>query len=369
VLLLRNGSVLRGLVTCVGDHYLVTFGEQGEARMPVADVELSCTTLEEAYAHLRDAIRPGDVAAHLRVADWCHRQGLTARAADQLLMVFVLDPTNRRLELLERRLIFGSSSVGEKAPGVVSESGAESVSPAVEGPSSAEPLPPGAVEYFTQKVQPILLNRCAANGCHNPRVDGTFQLAKPARGQSIPLRTTQRNLRSALSLVNRGNPSDSPLLSLPFVPHGGISSPVLSAANAKERQFLIAWVGMLATGTGQGPASVGSTEVRTPSDRAAPAPVVRPIRGTVASAQFAAPASGASEVQRAGMTVGDSSQLPGGERPSRDTEAHDPFDPEVFNARYAAGSLDEPPAASGASAPAASSPAAKRKGPGGSTRP
>ena len=59
VLLLRNGHLLRGTITPLGDHYLVTTGAGNEVRLPATSVEMACRSLEEAYQVKRSAIPYG----------------------------------------------------------------------------------------------------------------------------------------------------------------------------------------------------------------------------------------------------------------------------------------------------------------------
>src|SRR5688572_23670670 len=71
VLVLRNGHVVQGRITRLGDRYLVSLGESSEVRFPVGDVEFQCGSLDEAYFRKRDILDPTSIRQRLDLAEWC----------------------------------------------------------------------------------------------------------------------------------------------------------------------------------------------------------------------------------------------------------------------------------------------------------
>src|SRR5262245_4769568 len=104
VVLLRNGQVLSGLVTRAGDYYIVKLRETGEVRLPAADVEALCGSLDEVYEFKSLHLAGSGVKPHLALAEWCLRQNLPARCSQQLVLAMRIDPDNEQLKHLERRL-------------------------------------------------------------------------------------------------------------------------------------------------------------------------------------------------------------------------------------------------------------------------
>ena len=243
MLTLRNGHVLQGRITSVGDYYLVTLGDQGEARVPAASVEMVCDTLEIAYFRKRDAVRDGDLNGHLELAEWCLRNQLPVRAADQLLAAFALVPESPRIGQLETRLAMQMSALASEEGDATAASAPPAELAMTMTPSQ---LSEHAVLQFTQKVQPTLVNRCASNACHGTRSRQQFQVMRPARGQPVPYRMTVRNLQSALAFVDHEQPARSPLVAAPRVAHGGLAVPVFGQREALQYEQLLAWVQMVA---------------------------------------------------------------------------------------------------------------------------
>ena len=116
------------------------------------------------------------------------------------------------------------------AAGGAAAAGSRAASPAVRRPRSwnrrCAICRKGSVEKFGAIVQPILLNRCAANQCHGPNAKSEFRLLRPPPGQIVSRRFTQRNLYAALQYVDRANPEASPLVVLPQQRHGNSLSAV-----------------------------------------------------------------------------------------------------------------------------------------------
>lgn len=73
--------------------------------------------------------------------------------------------------------------------------------PAPEPAATAASLPPDVVADFTRRVQPLVLNRCAAGACHGGPECPEPRFIRPDVRGGIDHRSTQANLRALLSTV------------------------------------------------------------------------------------------------------------------------------------------------------------------------
>lgn len=240
---LRNGGVLKGQVTRLGDRYQVLLDTNNEVRVAANDVDCLCATLDEAFQKRKANLPPGQVGARLDLVEWCLRHNLIPQAADQLTIAIRLEPDNPRIANLERRL-----DVAFRVPAQAAPSQASTTTTAVAPASTddleraARELPNGTVERFTSTIQPMLLNRCSTNGCHGPNGPNGFHLIRPPAGQSTTRRYTLRNLHATLGQISRSEPDDSRLLTLVREPHGGGNSPVFGRGEQVQYEQLVGWV-------------------------------------------------------------------------------------------------------------------------------
>lgn len=328
VLVLRNGEVLVGRVTRIGDRYLVTNRGGVELRVPTRDVEMHCADLDEAYQRKRLLVAPGDASARLQLADWCLRCGLCVQAADELLTVQAIAPRDPRAVALQRRLQTAAAVPPQRespaATGAPSQESARDASLA----RAPSPLPRKSVEQFASRIQPLLVNRCASNGCHGGRAATSLQITNSGLGQAMTWRSTQRNLATVVQQIDPAHPAASALLTVPQRAHGGLSGPVFSERDRVQLELLEDWVHTVAPALPPSPASAGGLAAKPSLDgegRTKPkyeAAIVSYHAELPSAAQENADLNG-NRVDRA-RAGGESSTL----------DFHDPFDPERFNRRF-----------------------------------
>lgn len=325
VLVLRNGSVLHGQITHLGDRYLVTLASSSELRLSEADVEMVCRTLPEAYQRrLANLTRP-DVPSFLDLAEWCLRHEMLAQAADALTRATQLEPDNPRLERLQARL--EQAARGPQAP---AKPAAVSAPPASldQLEQLIRDLPYGSLERFSSAIQPMLLNRCGANNCHGPASSSAFHLVRPPLGQTATRRFTLRNLHATLQTIRVDSPDESPLLTVIREPHGPVRAAVFNPHEQVQYEQLAAWVRQISQPRREPqPASIAGGDGRL--HQAAP---VTPGGASPAgeSPESAEPVTAGAESPRTTALPA----APGSTSPLADAPAVDPFDPEVFNRRY-----------------------------------
>lgn len=378
VVLLRNGSVLSGLVLRSGDYYEVQF-DDGELRIRVDEVAFVGPTLEACYEHRRQGIEFQKVGDHLALAEWCLRHDLIGLAGRELRDAMACDPTHPKIGLLERRL-----RLALEAPATDTDP-AEPTDPQIARPEDLDrmirSMPRGTVETFTNVIQPLLINQCSTSHCHGPTSESPLKLLRVAAGKTQSRRATQRNLHAVLNGINHDDPDASLLLTMPIRPHGSSAAAVFTSRQAFQYRQLVDWVyavtnrkkasaaPVAASPTSSGwPDEVESKAEPTSALSLQPPPTGKSTRGKTAKLdhnvlptaaelraeqELAAQAAEAEFGDNAGveqaMFRGNADpeirrQYRPGERPSRsspkrgappyDAESDDPFDPEEFNQQF-----------------------------------
>ena len=290
LLVLHNDSVLLGSVTMQGEHYEIQ-REGLSMRVPVREVALVAQSLVDAYQQKRASRGQLTATEHLDLAEWCLRHSLWAEASLELLDARGKEPDRRQLELLERRLLVNSArrQAEEKETETISKPQESGSAGDLESPIE---LPKGALELFTRRVQPLLVNNCTASGCHRPKGPTEFSLSRALLHGESNQKTTQHNLSEALSQIDRADPTQSPLLVIPLKPHGGLDHAIFPPHRRALRQLLVQWVALV-TDEMQSPhlAEVDQPTIFLPSQLVPSQPTVQPTvqRGVMPAAHWQAP--------------------------------------------------------------------------------
>jgi len=333
VLLLRNGQILQGTIVRAGSQYVVAV-PGGEIRVEASEVQCQCRAIDEVYQRRRAVIRFDSAQDHLEMAQWCLRVGLAEPAGLELSEAAVLDPTHPLIPLLERRIQMAANPQQRRTP---------SLPPGPAGPSAEEldrmvrGLPPKSVETFVRSVQPILMNNCTAGGCHAPGPKTAFALLRvPAGGPPSP-RLTQRNLYAALQWIDWQDPGASPLLKAPSRPHGNTRSAVFADRQLPQYRQLVDWCYRVA--------QVPSPVVQASYEEAA-AEEAAPFRSPGASGQRPSRSlrQPAEQARPQPAQRGSRDLSPGRARTPPGSPPADPFDPEIFNRRFAPPAKERKPA-------------------------
>ena len=312
VLVLRNGQVLEGDVTRAGDYYVVSKGEGSELRLKTDEVELFCGSMDEAYVFKVRHLSGTSARQHVELAKWCLRHGMYDKCSEQLTAATRLEPNLPQVKDLETRLAL---AVETPLPSVAPATSPSTAADELE--QTLRSLPKGSVEKFGAIVQPILLNRCAANQCHGPNSKSEFKLLRPPPGQIVSRRFTQRNLQATLRFVDRTNPDASAIVVLPQQRHGNSLSAVFDKHSGNQLHELLSWAKMAAglpprMGTFAAPATIAPSET-TLSQPAAPTKSADEVGVRVMRPPLNQPTDGS---------------------PPKDAPPRDRFDPEIFNRRY-----------------------------------
>lgn len=347
LLVLRNGNLLTGQVVRAGDYYLVS-GQGVETRLRSGDVDFFCRDLQEAYSRKRLAVAADDWEGRFALATWCLRHDALDGAEEQIRAILTVAPQSRRADGLAKQIAERRRDL--TTPRAKAEAGPT-------GPRSSDlellvrGLPASTVSDFTDVIQPLLLNNCAATGCHGPRSSAEFRLLKPSRGPSR--RLTHRNLHATVAWIDRADPARSRLLTAAGEPHGGLSLPVFSRTKATHYRQLATWIasfGSAAQAEGQERAPL-SSPVPLAMSPLSDATALRPVAsrqgrlrrlGTGRAAEPMADQAQSGVAQAAwydAPPVGGQSGAPRTAARPAPQRGGDPLDPEIFNRQFA------PPAA------------------------
>lgn len=239
VLVLSNGQTLEGKITRAGDRYCVVL-KGGEINLPAGQVVLQCRDLPEAYERQRNARIEPRVQDHLKLAKWCLQNKLATEARQELDDAAQLEPNNPNIAVLRRRL-----EIVQQPPKVRTASHAEAPVSADELDRMVRSMPPGAMEGFTNTVQPLLLNQCATAACHGGQSAQSLRLLRGAGGRPPSRRLTQRNLHQLLAFIDRQLPAQSQVLKAAGEPHGSSQAPILKGRDSEQFRQLAEWVHMV----------------------------------------------------------------------------------------------------------------------------
>ncbi len=326
VLVLRNGQVLQGRITQSNGMYVVDLSD-GRLRVRAAEVEMVCRDLEEGYRKKRATIQPGNVHHHLELAQWCLQHDLLRAAAAELADAAAIEPDHPMLGALQYRL-----KMALAPPAAPDAKSARRVAPSNDDlDRMVQSLPHGAVEDFTQAVQPVLMNNCATGGCHGPQSDTSFRLFRVATGKWASRRITQRNLYAVLPFIDRNNPADSRLLTAAAGPHGTVKHAIFDEHQAGQYQRLVGWACELAQQPHfEMPATLGglAAELRG-----------RPVVPSQMASHEAKKARRVTSLEQEKVVqrgAGSRRNSTGKVAPASFAQPADPYDPEPFNRRYAA---------------------------------
>lgn len=229
VLVLDNDRTVEGTIERQGDDYRVR-RELGETWIPAARVVKLCHDMDEAYAFLRSRANLNDPDEFLRLARWCHTQGMRERAVENVRQAVQLRPNHA-----ESRRLLASLERAAAAPPPITSARADATPSEPPAEVGNETL--GA---FASKVQPILMNACAR--CHACGKGGNYKLSRVHDVTTLSRKSMQQNLAATLAQVNLQDPSVSPLLTKATTAHGDSTQAPLLGRQAIAFRTLEDWV-------------------------------------------------------------------------------------------------------------------------------
>lgn len=367
VILMTTGRVLTGYAYRNAGGWLVE-QSNGRVQVPIDQVRVVADSMVEVYRKQRDSVVEPTPATHVALAQWCISYRLFNEAQDELRKCLKLDPDNSSARKLLRRVeemlepADSKLAPADRAPKRTAEGFLVPDAESLGGLSNE------AAVTFTQRIQPLLVNKCGNASCHGTtsnsgeKLDG-FHLMAVRSGSNGHRMYTERNLAEVLRFVDLDEPTLSPLVTIPQGSHGGIAGVFHGTAGSAQIKMLRNWLKTVAeqkiadekelestrsslvakTTRPQEPTGTTSTPPIRGLEQS-PFPVTQ-TSGTLPAAPNAPPkpsaaaprdsaASGAPQEltphQRQGQPVATA-------KPSRKDDekpGNDPFDPDIFNRRF-----------------------------------
>lgn len=232
VLILGNQRVLEGDIRLEGKQYVIR-RSTGEVTLPATTSMRLFANWDEAYAHMAAQSNLHDPDERLRLARWCHLNGLREPALVNAKAALQLRPNHAE----SQRFL---SMVERNAPGA---SGDATHVPQPQ-PMPSVDLSAEAQAQFNTRIQPILMNVCA--NCHAAGRSGEFTLLR-CSDATLNRRTAQTNLAAVLAQIDFAQPMSSPLLVKALSAHGAANQAPLPNRQAKPFQYLQEWVQTVVT--------------------------------------------------------------------------------------------------------------------------
>lgn len=245
VILMKNGRVLTGVAGRNAGGWLLE-QSNGRVQVPIEQVNLVANSLVDAYRQQRDSVAEPTPATHMNLAQWCISYRLHGEARDELRKCLNLDPEHTGARKLMRRLDdMLDPPVAKSTPKdqIVLKSHDGFLVPDAE---SLGGLSNETAAAFTQRVQPLLMNKCGNASCHGTTTPPTkpdgFHLMAVRPGSNGHRLYTERNLAEVLRYVDLEDPSLSPLVAIPQGTHAGTAGVFNGSSGNGQLKMLRAWI-------------------------------------------------------------------------------------------------------------------------------
>ncbi len=335
ILVLKDGSVIQGLVTVLERGYAIDL-PSGLITLPFEAVICDAASLTEAYRQQRDAMTRPTAEQHTRLANWCMQQQLFEEAERELQSALKLQPqhlpAHRLIEQLKGRKPRDSDFINKEQQ--------QQMDDLLIKMEFSPGRPLGGLDAslakdFATRIEPLLLNSCANASCHGQTAENSFRLTPKWNLRGNTRHITDQNLAAVLQQLDLENPERSPLIAKLDGQHGPRRMPVFTGARAAEhRKNLENWALLAAR----------YLATQSPPPSSTPASREHPIQQTGFTTErvvaMPLPADGqpanASALPGLLPIPGNETDLPVEKdlvEESRRTHAPDPFDPARFNLR------------------------------------
>lgn len=258
VLLKETDRVLVGRILQRADFYEIQLGPNSRISLPTDKVAQVAGSLEELYQIKRSRISQASIGDHFQLTRWCLVNGLLPQAVEHYAVVVQRNATHPRVKQLgvelEAQLLrdeafrqyLGLAPLVPAASAVVPSQVVANGSVAASSVVSASTFEANSVQYpeiaqrFSQRVEPILINRCSQAACHGVQSSNALRLLEPY-GRTHA-QTTSDNLASALKQVSGDSNQLSSLLQYATQAHGTQRAPAIPVTDSKLVQELQDWI-------------------------------------------------------------------------------------------------------------------------------
>lgn len=256
-LLLKNDRVLAGRVELRGEFYAVTIADQSRVSIPVDQVAHVGRDREELYQFKAKSITRWRVGDHFHFTRWCLLNDLLDQAAEHYLYVAKEAAGHPRVEQLAKELKkklleqpdfrahLGLAPLEESTKTPNRWAGSNSQEAEVVSASDARSLAetamhPQIAARFSQRIQPILMNRCSQAACHGAQSQNGLRLIEPYAQAYAKI--SSDNLRSVLGQVSTNDQEMSALIKYATTVHGIQRQPAISITETNLLSELGDWI-------------------------------------------------------------------------------------------------------------------------------
>ncbi len=256
---LKSGSVWRGNAETEGNQVVVRLDSGAVVRLNLREVDFVSESIDDAARRVASRIPEDNLAARIKLADWCLGNGAFADAEREFIRLSRIGQLEAEVRALGQRLeraraeeASHDAAPGERPAtptppnstdaGLVREMPDTRLRLATHGElrAAVESLRPESRRVFSSSVHNRILAGCAAARCHSGPND-SFRLWKYTHGGGIDSTATQRNLHAILEWVDRDEPSRSRLLEYMSRAHGGQESAAFEI-DSPEWSKIRAWI-------------------------------------------------------------------------------------------------------------------------------
>jgi hypothetical protein len=309
--LMTNQNVLFGTAHQRGEYVIVRRDDDSEIQLNRQDVACWAKSLRGLYQFRLAHRRGSGLDVHLESARWCLRYQLFDLAIQELQAATRIDPGNQSIQLLAQQVRRAQQATAEgvRAPDPskpMFEPNSVQVASYDASLSVEEEFDAATLQQFARRVQPLLMNRCGS--CHTQHSERAWQLDLTASGSRASARMTKANLAATMPYVNADRPLESELYLRAIDGHAGKKVTLGPLATVPTRS-LMEWlkrVRQINEWPKQGADLAASSE---------------PAAAVVQTASHTAP-----KTEMTGNKPTGVQRLPA---------VTNPFDPELFNRRYA----------------------------------
>ncbi len=255
VVLLKHDTYHIGHVRQLGGQVQIELANNAKVTHATSQIAFIGRDLEEVYQHKRNRNKRLEVGDHFQLTRWCLRAGLLAHAAEHYLEVTKVaakDPRVKQLgiELREklladaefRKYVGLAPAAAPKTDSIQTEalhSGSEAFVQSA-GAQSSPSIHPLVVSQYSERIQPILINRCSQAACHGFNSNNRLKLFEP-KGRNAA-RITGENLRQVMALLSQTDPMETELVKRATHAHSMQQEPAIAPAETAILLAIQSWI-------------------------------------------------------------------------------------------------------------------------------
>ncbi len=232
VLLKKTDRIMTGNVRAVGKYLEIEIADQSRVSIPQDQIAYIGENLEAVYEFKKRSVSRWAVGDHFQLTRWCIQNGLLDHAVEHYLEVnrqaAQNDSVKRLGAELEQKILADESfrqyvglaplhAASAPAPSTTSKA-AEQAAVTTASFAGFDGNQAEISLRFTDRIQPILINRCSQAACHGVNASTGWRIVEPI-GKSYA-RISAENLRQVLLQLEQDQNNVPKLIRFATQPHG-----------------------------------------------------------------------------------------------------------------------------------------------------